>query len=101
VQEAGDEQTWIGNFAHNCVLNWKGGKKTIPFGLTTNTSIFFMALSTCTHCAFVTTFKALEALYFCREIVLQYPRHMHINGNSIGCSCTKLPKINYPMNLIL
>ncbi len=27
VQEAGDGETWMGNFAHECVLNWKGGGK--------------------------------------------------------------------------
>ena len=31
VQEAGDAQTRTGNYRHDCVLNWKGGKKTIPF----------------------------------------------------------------------
>jgi hypothetical protein len=30
VPEAGDRQTWMGNYAHNCVLNWKGGRKTVP-----------------------------------------------------------------------
>ncbi len=31
VQEAGDKQTWMGNYRDNCVLNWRGGKKTVPF----------------------------------------------------------------------
>jgi hypothetical protein len=31
VQEAGDEQTWMGNYRDNCVLNWRGGKKNSSF----------------------------------------------------------------------
>ncbi len=26
VQEAGDNETWMGNFAHCCILHWCGGK---------------------------------------------------------------------------
>jgi hypothetical protein len=37
AQEAGDGQTWMGIFAHKFVFNWEGGKKTVPFNLTTNT----------------------------------------------------------------
>jgi hypothetical protein len=73
LQKAGEGQTLMGNFAHKCVLNWKGGKKTVPFNLTTNTPIFFMAPSSCAYCTFALTFKVLEAPYFCRETVLQFP----------------------------
>ncbi len=73
VQEAGDKQTWIRNFAHKCVLNWRGGKKTVPFNLTTNTPTFFTPPSSYTYPAFVLTFEALEAPYFCRETVLKFP----------------------------
>ncbi len=34
VQEAGDKQMWMENkkqWPYDCVLNWWGGKKTIPF----------------------------------------------------------------------
>jgi hypothetical protein len=35
AQEAGDNQTWMGNFAHCCILHWgKGFQKTVPFNLT-------------------------------------------------------------------
>ncbi len=36
AQEAGDEQTWMGNYRDSCVLNWRGGKETVPFQPTTN-----------------------------------------------------------------
>jgi len=46
VQEAGDGQTWMGNFEQECVLNWHGGgKKTVMFNPTTNTPIFTTASS--------------------------------------------------------
>jgi hypothetical protein len=43
VHEAGDGQTWMGNFSHNCMLNWNGRKKTVPFDSITNMLIFFTA----------------------------------------------------------
>jgi hypothetical protein len=45
VQEAGDKQTWMGNYRDSCVLNWRGGKKTVPFQLKTNVPVFYMAFS--------------------------------------------------------
>jgi hypothetical protein len=45
AQEAGDKQTWMGNYRDNCVLNWRGGKKTVPFQPTTNVLMFYMASS--------------------------------------------------------
>ncbi len=78
VQEAGDGQTWMGNFERKCVLNWhSGGKKTVFFDPSTNTPIFTMAPLSCTYRAFATTFEALEAPYYRKETVLQYPsRHL-------------------------
>jgi hypothetical protein len=74
VQEAGDGQTWMGNFEQECVLNWHGGgKKTVLFDPTTNMPIFTMAPSSRAYCAFATTFEALEAPYYQKETVLQYP----------------------------
>jgi hypothetical protein len=64
VQEAGDKQTWMGNYRDSCVLNWRGGKKTVPFQLTTNVPLFCMASSSRNYQAFAATFKAMEALYF-------------------------------------
>ena len=76
VQEAGDGQTWMGNFEHECVLNRHGeGKKIVLFDPTTNAPIFTTAPSSHTYCAFATTCEALEAPYYRKETVLQYPRH--------------------------
>jgi hypothetical protein len=76
VQEAKDGQTWMGNFECECVLNWHGlGTKTVPFDSSTNTPIFTTAPSSHAYQAFATTFKALEAPYYRKETVLQYPRH--------------------------
>ncbi len=68
AQEAGDER--------KCVLNWHGGgKKTVLFDPTTNTPIFTTAPLSRVYCAFATTFEALEAPYYRKETVLQYPCH--------------------------
>jgi len=60
------------------VLNWHGGgKKTVLFDPSTNTPIFTTAPSSRTYRAFATTFEALEAPYYHKETVLQYPgRHL-------------------------
>jgi len=74
AQEAGDGQTWMGNFERECVLNWHGGgKKTVFFDPFTNTPIFTTAPSSRAYRPFATTFEALEAPYYCKETVLQYP----------------------------
>jgi len=74
AQEAGDGQTWMGNFEQECVLNWHGGgKKTVLFDPTTNTPIFTTAPSSCAYRTFAATFEALEAPYYRKETVLQYP----------------------------
>jgi hypothetical protein len=64
VQEARDKQTWMGNYRNNCVLHWRGGKKTIPFQSTTNVLVFYTASSSQSYRAFAATFEAMEALYF-------------------------------------
>ncbi len=73
AQEAGDEQTWMGNYRDNCVLNWRGDKKTVPFQLTTNVPVFYMASSSRSYRPFAATFKAMEAPYFQWEKVLEFP----------------------------
>jgi hypothetical protein len=63
----------------NCTLIWGQGqfRKTIPFDSSTNTPIFFTSPSTTSYQAFVSRFQALEAPFFQRKHVLQYPgRHM-------------------------
>jgi hypothetical protein len=73
-QEAGDGQTWMGNFEREYVLTGHGGgKKTVLFYPTMNTPIFTMAPSSHAYRAFATTFEALEAPYYRKETVLQYP----------------------------
>ena len=64
AQEAGDKQTWVGNYRDSCVLNWRGGKKTVPFQPTTNVPVFYMASSSWSYCTFAATFKAMKAPYF-------------------------------------
>jgi hypothetical protein len=73
AQEAGDNQTWMGKFAHCCVLHWFGGQKVVPFHTLTNTPIFHMASSSSTYRAFAATFKAMEAPFFWMETALQLP----------------------------
>jgi hypothetical protein len=64
----------MGNYEPECVLNWHGGgKKTVLFDSTTNTPIFTTAPSSRAYRAFATTFEALEAPYYRKETVLQYP----------------------------
>jgi hypothetical protein len=63
----------MGNYEHYCVLNWKGGRKTIPFNATTNTPIFYTAPSSLVYRTFTSIFEAFEAPYYHREMVLQFP----------------------------
>jgi hypothetical protein len=76
AQEAGDEHTWMElkrQWPYNCVFNWKGGKKTIPHQPSTNVPVFYTASSSTRYRAFAATFEAMEASFFQREKVLQYP----------------------------
>jgi hypothetical protein len=73
AQEAGDNETWMGNFAHCCILHWLGGRKTVPFHASINTPIFHMASSSSMYRAFAATFEAMEAPFFRRETTLQLP----------------------------
>jgi hypothetical protein len=77
AQEAGAWQTWMVNFAHECVLNWKRGEKTVPFNATANMPTFFTAPSSCAYPVFTSTLEALQVPYFCRETVLQFPGHRY------------------------
>jgi hypothetical protein len=68
----------MGNFERMCVLHWHGGgKKTVFFDPSTNTPILTMAPLSRAYRVFATTFEALEAPYYRKETVLQYPgRHL-------------------------
>ena len=74
AQEAGDNETWMENFAHCCILHWLGGKKTVPFHTSTNTPIFHTSSSSSTYRTFAATFEAMEAPFFQKETTLQLPR---------------------------
>ncbi len=79
VQEAGDGQTWMGNYEHDCVLNWKGGRKTIPFNATTNTPVFYTAPSSHAYPAFASIFEACEVPCYRWEKVLHFPGRRCVN----------------------
>ncbi len=83
AQEAGGKQTWMGNYRDNCVLNWRGGKKTVPFQPTTNVPLFYMASFSRSYCAFAATFEAMEAPYFQREKVLEFPGRRDLMDNIV------------------
>ena len=74
TQEAGDNETWVGSFAHCCILHWLGGKKTVPFHTSTNTPIVHTDSSSSRYRTFAATFEAMEAPFFQRETTLQMPR---------------------------
>ena len=74
AQEAKDGETWMEfkrEFLYDCILNWKGGKKTIPNQPSTNVLVFYTASSSLHYCAFAATFEAMEASFFRWEQVLQ------------------------------
>jgi hypothetical protein len=62
-----------------CVHWHGGGKKTVFFDPSTNTPILTMAPLSHAYRAFATTFEALEAPYYRKETVLQYPGHHLMN----------------------
>ncbi len=66
---------------NECVLNWRGGKKTISFQPTTNVPVFYTASSSRSYCTFAATFKAMEASYFQQEKVLEYPGQIDLMDN--------------------
>jgi hypothetical protein len=69
AQEEGDEQTWMElkrQWPYDCVL-------TIPHQPSTNVPVFYTASSLTRYRAFTATFEAMEASFFQRENVLQYP----------------------------
>jgi hypothetical protein len=63
----------MGNYRDTCVLNWRGGKKTVPFQPMTNVPMFYTASSSRSYRAFAATLEAMEAPYFQWEKVLEFP----------------------------
>ncbi len=74
VQEAGDNQTWMNNFAHCCMLHWGNSfKKTILFNTALNTPTFYRALLSKAYHALIATYEAFKAAFFHCKTVLQVP----------------------------
>jgi hypothetical protein len=80
AQEARDNYplprgTWMENNDKRCVLVWGQGKYkiSIPFNAMSNVPILYSTSSSLAYCAYTTTFEALEASFFRREHVLQFP----------------------------
>jgi hypothetical protein len=72
----------MGNFERMCVLHWHGGgKKTVFFDPSMNTPILTTAPLSRAYRAFAMTFEALEAPYYRKETVLQYPG-CHLMNNT-------------------
>jgi hypothetical protein len=95
AQEAGDKQTWMGNYRDKCVLNWRGSKKTVPFQPTTNVPVFYMASSSRSYHTFATTFEVMEALYFRREKVLEFPGRRDLMDDIVPEEFVAEENLNY------
>jgi hypothetical protein len=95
AQEAGDKQTWMENYWDSCVLNWRGGKKTVPFQPATNVPVFYTASSTRSYCTFTATFEAMEALYFQWEKVLEFPGCIDLMDNIVPQEFIAEENLNY------
>jgi hypothetical protein len=85
----------MGNYRDSCVLNWRGGKITVPFQPTTNVPVFYMASSSRSYRAFATTFKAMEAPYFQREKVLEFPGHRVLMDDIVPEELVAEENLNY------
>jgi hypothetical protein len=93
AQEAGDNYplprgTRMENDDKRCVLVWGQGKykKSIPYNRMSNVPIMYSASSSLIYRAYAATFEALNATFFRREHVLQFPsrrRHDTFNKWSI------------------
>ena len=101
AQEAGDEHTWMElkrQWPYDCVLNWKGGKKTIPHQPSNNVPVFYTASSSTRYRAFAATFEAMEASFFQREKVLQYPGHRDLIDDNDPAEFIAEENLNYKEN---
>ncbi len=73
----------MGNYRDNCVLTWRGSKKTVPFQPTTNMPVFYTAFFSRSYCTFAATFEAMESPYFQREKVLEFPGRRDLMDNIV------------------
>jgi hypothetical protein len=85
----------MGNYRDSCVLNWRGGKKTVPFQPTTNVPVIYMASSSRSYCAFAATFEAMEASYFRWEKVLEFPGHRDLMDEIVPEEFIAEENLNY------
>jgi hypothetical protein len=83
------------NYRDRCVLNWKGGKKTVPFQSMTNVPVFYTAPSSHSYRAFAATLEAMEAPYFQRERVLQFPGRRDLMDDIVSEEFVMEENLNY------
>ncbi len=76
-------------------MNWKGGKKAVPFQPTTNVPVFYTAPSSHSYRAFAATFEAMEAPYFQRERVIQFPGHRDLMDDIVPEEFVVEENLNY------
>jgi hypothetical protein len=98
AQEAGDKQTWMElkrQWPYDCVLHWNGGKKTVPHQPSTNVLVFYTASSATHYRAFAATFEAMEASFFQREKVLQFPGRQDLMDNIDPAEFVAEENLNY------
>jgi len=101
AQEAGDEQTWMElkrQWPYDCVLHWNGGKKTIPHQPSSNVPVFYTASSSTRYRAFAATFEAMEASFFQREKVLQFPGRRDLMDDIDPVEFVAEENLNYRKN---
>jgi hypothetical protein len=78
-----------------CVLYWNGGKKTIPHQLSTNVPVFYTASSSTRYHAFAATSEAMEASFFQREKVFQFPGRRDLMDNIDPAEFVADENLNY------
>jgi len=101
AQEAGNEQTWMElkrQWPYDCVLHWNGGKKMIPHQPSTNVPVFYTASSLTRYRAFAATFEVMEASFFQREKVLQFPGCRDLMDNIDPAEFVAEENLNYKEN---
>jgi len=101
AQEAGEEQTWMElkrQWPYDCVLHWNGGKKTIPRQPSSNMPVVYTASSSMRYCAFAATFEEMEASFFQREKVLQFPGRRDLMDDIDPAEFVAEENLNYRKN---
>ncbi len=76
-------------------MNWRGGKKTVPFQLTTNVPVFYTASTSRSYHTFAATFEAIEAPYFRWEKVLEFSGRRDLMDNIVPEKFVAEENLNY------